>query len=131
MVNDLISDFLSRIKNAQEREEKNVVAPFSRMLLRLADILKEEGFIEGYDLVDEGENQKNISVNLKYINGEPAIRELKRVSKPGIRKYRGYREIKPIKNGLGIAIISTPKGVMTGDKAKKEKVGGEYLCEIF
>ncbi len=130
MITDPIGDFLTRLRNAILREKESVNAPSSRMLESLAKILKEEGFIADFE-VKKGEVQNELSVNLKYVNGMSAIRDLVRVSKPGIRKYRGYKEIKPVKKGLGLAIYSTPKGVMTGDQARKEKVGGEYICDVY
>ncbi len=130
MVNDPIGDFLARIRNAQLRKKETVEISATRMLISIAEILKSENFIESYEVV-KGDVQDVIMIKLKYVNDEPTIRELKRVSKPGIRRYRGYREIKPIKSGMGISIFSTPKGVMTGNEAIKLKVGGEYICEIY
>ncbi len=130
MVTDLISDFLTRIRNAQERKEETLSMPSSRMLVSLAEILKEEGFIADYS-EEKAEPQNILSLTLRYVNGVPAISGLKRVSKPGVRKYFGYREIKPVRHGLGVAIFSTPVGVISGNEAVKQKVGGEYLCYIF
>lgn len=130
MVNDPISDFLTRIRNAQLRKKESIELPSTKMIEKIAEILKSEGFIEDYK-VTETEPQATLSVDLKYVNDVPAIREVVRVSKPGVRKYRGYREIKPVKNGLGISIFSTPKGVVTGKKAVQDKIGGEYLCYVY
>lgn len=130
MVSDPVGDFLTRIRNAQDRKKEIVTVPASNMIVAIADILKNEGFIISYD-VSDSEVQKEVNLTLKYVNNRPAIRSLKRVSKPGIRKYTGYKDIKQIKNGLGLAIFSTPKGVITGEDAIKSKVGGEYICEIF
>ncbi len=130
MVNDPVGDFLTRIRNAQLRKREVVSLPTSRMLESIADILNKEGFIDGFE-INKKEPQSEIEVKLKYVNGVPAIRTLNRRSKPGIRKYRGYREIVKIKSGLGISIYSTPKGVMTGSSAVKERVGGEYICDIY
>lgn len=130
MVNDPIGDFLTRIRNAQERKKETVELPSSKMLEGLATILKEEGFINNFE-VKNSDVQNEIMVSLKYVNGTPAIRSLKRVSKPGLRKYRGYKEIKAIKQGMGINIFSTPKGVLTGKEARNQKVGGEYICDIY
>ena len=130
MSNDPIGDFLTRIRNAQLRKKETVEIPSTSMLVSISEILKQEGFISGYEVAKQ-DVQDNIILRLKYVDSRPTIRELIRVSKPGIRKYRGYREITPIKNGLGISIFSTPKGVMTGNNAVKERVGGEYICEIY
>lgn len=99
------------------------------MLVSVAEILKQEGFIEDYSVL-ENDVQNDLSVKLKYVNGVPAIRELVRVSKPGIRKYLGYRSIRPVKNGLGVAIFSTPVGVISGEEARKQKIGGEFICYV-
>ena len=130
MVSDTISDFLARIRNAQERKQETITLPSSKMLVSLAEILKEEGFIKGFS-VTEQEPQNVLNVELKYVNGIPAITGLNRVSKPGIRKYYGYKNIKPVRHGIGIAIFSTPVGIITGKEAVKQKIGGEYLCFIY
>lgn len=130
MVNDPVGDFLSRIRNAQERKHDTVVVPHTNMIESIAKILKDSQFILDYKIIEK-EPQKEIEVTLKFVNKLPAITVLERVSKPGIRKYRGYKNIKKIKNGLGIAIFSTPMGVVTGDEAVKNKIGGEYICNIY
>lgn len=131
MVNDVIADFLSRIRNAQQRKKETVEVQNTKMLESLAKILKDEGFVNNYEIKEYG-SQRILSIELKYgVNGRPAISELKRVSKPGVRRYRGYKELKPVMNGLGISILSTPKGVMTGKQAIALKVGGEYICDIW
>ncbi len=130
MISDPIADLLARIRNAQERKKDNVTLPSTNMLVAISEILKKEGFILDYK-VEEKEPQNELTIDLKYVNGIPAIRELVRVSKPGVRKYRGYRTIKPIMNGMGVAIFSTPMGVVTGKDAVKSKIGGEYLCYIY
>jgi small subunit ribosomal protein S8 len=112
------------------RKHKRVQLPASRMLVAIAEILKNEGFISQFNLIDT-EPQKTLDIELKYVNGESAIRTLKRVSKPGIRKYVGYKSVPSVMRGLGIAILSTPKGVMTGRKAHAAKVGGEFICTIY
>lgn len=129
MVSDPIGDFLTRLRNASLRRHDEVVVPSTRMIVSIAEILKKEGFINDYK-VTEQKPQNELTVQMKYVNGQPAISELERVSKPGIRRYRGYREIKSVKNGLGIAIFSTPEGLKTGEEAKKEKLGGEYICNV-
>lgn len=128
-VNDPIGDMLTRIRNAIMREHERVSMPASKMLISIAEILKEEGFISDFAIIDT-KPQKNLDIELKYVNGESAIRQLKRVSKPGIRSYVGYRKIPKVMRGLGIAILTTPKGVMTGGKARKSQLGGEILCTI-
>ncbi|MFS8130800.1 MAG: 30S ribosomal protein S8 [Candidatus Dojkabacteria bacterium] len=130
MIIDPIGDFLSRIRNAIERKKETVEIPSSKMLVSVAEILKKEGFIAGFTVKEE-KPQSTLIVELKYINGQSAIRELVRVSKPGIRKYVGYKNVKKIMNGMGIAILTTPNGIVTGDEAKKLKIGGEYLCYIY
>ncbi len=130
MVTDPIGDLLTRIRNAQDRRQEVVIMPTTKLIVSIAEILKKEGFIVNYKVEDK-EPQGELQIQLKYVNGTPAIRELKRISKPGVRRYRGYRTIKTIKNGLGISIFSTPMGVISGEEAVKNKVGGEYLCFIY
>lgn len=130
MIIDPIGDFLSRLRNAIDRKKEYVEIPSSKMLVAVAEILKKEGFITSYK-VEEEKPQSRLVVELKYVNGESAIRELVRISKPGIRNYVGYKNVKKIMSGMGIAILTTPKGVITGEEAKKQKVGGEYLCYVY
>ncbi len=130
MVNDPIADFLTQIRNAQQRKKDEITVKSSKMLESIAAILKEEGFVNDFK-VEENEVQNELVVSLKYVNGEGAIRELARVSKPGIRRYLGYKNIKPVKKGLGVAIISTPMGVISDKKAREHKVGGEYICYVY
>ena len=130
MVNDPLGDLLARIKNAQMRRKQYITLPTSNMINAVVNVLKNEGFIIGFR-IQETEPSNLIEIELKYENKQPVIRELKRVSKPGIRKYKGYKDIKPVKNGLGISIVSTPKGIMTGKDAVESHIGGEILCEIF
>ncbi len=130
MVNDPIADYLTRIRNAQQRLKEAIEVPSTNILVEISKILKEEGFIEDYEMVED-DSRTRLVVKLKYVNNVPAIRELVRVSKPGVRKYRGYKEIKPIMNGLGVSIFSTPKGVVSGTSAVKSKVGGEFLCYVY
>jgi len=130
MTSDPIADLLSRIRNAQLRKKDTISLPSTKMLVAIVEILKREGFIAEYK-VEEAEPQAELTVTLKYVNGTPAFRELVRVSKPGVRKYRGYKSIKPIMNGLGVAIFSTPMGVISGQEAVKSKVGGEYICYVY
>jgi small subunit ribosomal protein S8 len=126
MVNDKVADLLARIRNAQQRKQKELSVPETRMVKAIVEILKTEGYIEDFS-VENG----NILIVLKYIAKKSAITHLERISKPGVRVYKDYQEIPRVLNGLGIGIFSTSKGVMTGKKAKLEKVGGEYLCNIW
>jgi small subunit ribosomal protein S8 len=126
MVNDTIADLLSRIRNANNADKSEVLVSKSKMSLSILEILKKEGYIE--DFKDQ-DNQ--VLVSLKYINKKPAIRILEKVSKPGVRIYMSYQDIPKVINGLGINIFSTSKGIMTGKQARMEKVGGEYLCNIW
>ena len=124
---DPISDMLTRIRNAQKAEHKSVVMPLSKIKLEIAKILKKEGYIEDFKKSDKKEN-KYLEIDLKY---PAAINEIKRISKPGQRVYIKADKIKPVKNGYGISIISTPKGLMTGKEAKKAGLGGEVLLEVW
>ena len=126
MVNDKVADLLARIRNAQQRKIKELTVPTTRMVKAIVEILKSEGYIE-----DFSEEDKDLHVVLKYIEKKPAITHLERISKPGVRIYKDYEKIPRVLNGLGISIFSTSKGVMTGKKAKLEKTGGEYLCNIW
>ena len=130
-MNDRVSDLLARIRNAQLRKAKELSMPSSNMLVAIAEILKKEGFVEDYKVETDKEGAKVLVIKLKYDEGRGAIVGLRRISKPGIRRYIGYRDIKKVLGGLGITIISTPKGVMTGQMARKERVGGELLCEVW
>ena len=131
MVNDPIADFLTRIRNAIARKKESLSVPSSKMLESIAAILKEEQYILDYEVVDDGGVQKELILKLKYVNGVSSITNLTRVSKPGVRIYSGYRDVSRVKYGLGINILTTPKGLMTGKKAKQERVGGELLCKIW
>jgi len=124
---DPISDMLTRIRNAQKAEHKSVIMPLSKIKLEIAKILKKEGYIEELKKSDKKE-KKLLEINLKY---PAAINEIKRISKPGQRVYIKADKIKPVKNGYGISIISTPKGLMTGKEAKKAGLGGEVLLEVW
>ncbi|MCA9380022.1 30S ribosomal protein S8 [Candidatus Dojkabacteria bacterium] len=132
MVNDTIADYLTRVRNAQLRKQEFVTIPSTKLLVAISEILKKSNLIEDFEVSNE-ENlpQQSLIIKLKYFGSEPAMRSLKRISKPGLRKYVNYKEIPKVLNGKGIAIISTPQGVLSGDDAKKTKVGGEYLCEIW
>lgn len=130
MINDTIGDFLTRIRNAVARNKETVEVPSSKMIEAIVKILKEENFIEDFS-VEKDDVQDRMVITLRYVDAKPAIQDLKRISKPGVRRYRGYRDIKPVRHGLGISIFSTPKGVITGEEAAKAKIGGEYICEIY
>ena len=130
MIIDPIGDLLTRIRNGQMRRSAKVRSPNSRLRVRLLDVLQEEGFIRGYAEV-EFKGHKELEIELKYHEGEPVIRELKRVSTPGRRVYSSVDELKPHRQGLGISILSTPQGVMTDQSAREKHVGGEILCQVF
>ncbi|HEX5284463.1 MAG TPA: 30S ribosomal protein S8 [Bryocella sp.] len=128
---DPVADFLTRIRNAHRSRHQKLDAPASRLKTEIARILKEEGYIANYKPVEEN-GQQLLRVYLKYgANNEAAIRDLQRVSRPGCRVYVGKDEIRRVQGGLGISIMTTPKGVMTGRQARREGVGGEILCEVW
>jgi small subunit ribosomal protein S8 len=129
-INDPLGDLLTRIRNAQLRNKSKVSSPSSRLRESVLEVLKAEGYIRGYAVV-EREGRSEIEVELKYFDGEPVIRELERVSKPGRRVYTSVRNLPRINNGLGVAIVSTPKGVMADHDARDANVGGEILCTVF
>ena len=129
-MSDVIADMLTRIRNASNAKHKTVDIPASNMKKSIADILVEEGYIKSYEIVDNG-NQGIIRVTLKYNGKTKVIRGLKRVSKPGLRIYAGYEDMPKVMNGLGIAIVSTSKGIMTDKKARKANVGGEILAFVW
>ncbi len=131
MMTDPISDMLIRIKNALRARHKTVIVPGSKLKLEIARILKDEGYIEDYRVVEE-KPQIKIEIVLKYDDKKrPVIAGIKRVSKPGRRIYRGYRELPRVLDGMGIAIISTSQGIMTDHEARKRRLGGEVICEIW
>jgi len=130
MVTDPIADMLTRIRNAIMAHHDSVIMPASRIKLSIAKILKEEGFITDYTVL-KGKPQRVIKISLKYMNGRPAIAGLERVSKPGLRLYTGRKEIPRVYGGLGVAILSTSKGVMTGQNAWRRNLGGELLCYVW
>jgi small subunit ribosomal protein S8 len=122
---------LTRIRNAQLRRRPKTTTPASNMRTRVLDVLKDEGYIRGYAQVEQKGAHPQIEIELKYNNGEPAIRQIKRVSTPGRRVYSGAKDIPTVFNGLGVVILSTPKGVMSDWRAREENVGGEVLCNVF
>ena len=127
---DPIGDMLARIKNSQLRNHKKVEMPSSNFKMKIADVLKNEGYINGFN-VDKNDNKQVLVFDLKYNSGSPVISVIERVSKPGRRVFSSAQSLPKINNGLGIAIISTPKGVMTDIDARKQKVGGEIICKVF
>jgi len=129
-MNDPLGDLLSRIRNAQMRNKSKVSSPSSRLRESVLEVLKTEGYIRGYAVV-EREGYSEIEIELKYFEGEPVIREIERISKPGRRVYTSVRNLPRINNGLGVAIVSTPKGVMADHAARDANVGGEVLCTVF
>lgn len=128
---DPLGDMLTRIRNAQLRNKSMVSTPASKLRGRVLDVLEEEGYIRGYASVDYDGGRSEFEIELKYYDGSPVIKELRRVSKPGRRVYSSVRDLPTIANGLGVAILSTPKGVMSDSKARDENVGGEVLCSVF
>ena len=130
-VNDPIGDLIARINNAQMRRKGKVVTPGSRLRVSVLDVLKTEGYIRGDASVDHTDGRTELEIELKYFDGEPVIREFSRVSKPGRRVYVAVRNLPRINNGLGVAILSTPKGVMADHEARDANVGGEVLCTVF
>jgi small subunit ribosomal protein S8 len=130
-VNDPIGDMLARIRNAQERGKAKVSVPASRLRERVLEVLQNEGFIRGFATVQQGTAKAEIEIELKYFDGAPVIRELQRVSKPGRRVYASVATLPTVYNGLGISILSTPKGVMSDADARSQNVGGEVICTVF
>ena len=130
-VSDPIGDMLTRIRNAQERGKSKVSSPASRLRERVLEVLQHEGFIRGFATVQQGAGKAEIEIELKYFDGAPVIRELQRVSKPGRRVYASVETLPTVFNGMGISILSTPKGVMSDAEARTQNVGGEVLCTVF
>ena len=127
---DPISDMIARVKNAQSRGHKEVLLDSSKIKLGICKVLESEGYIKNVELVGEQPKQE-IKITLKYFEDLPVIKEFDRASKPGLRKYFSFDQIPPVKGGLGTAIMTTSKGIITSDQAKKEKVGGELICTVF
>tara|TARA_B100000686_G_C16783452_1_gene973558 strand:+ start:1922 stop:2320 length:399 start_codon:yes stop_codon:yes gene_type:complete len=128
---DPIGDMITRIRNAQMRMLNNVKIPGSKFRERILDVLKNEGYIAGYKILSDETNKGKLHVDLKYNNGIPVIREINRVSKPGRRVYARADTIPKIQNGLGLAIVSTSKGIMSDHDARNQKIGGEIICKVF
>lgn len=130
-MSDPIADLLTRIRNAQMAKLPKIVCPSSKSKVAICRVLQDEGYITGFAVTDADNNKSVLTVNLKYFGGNPVIEEIKRESKPGLRIYRGKEELPKNRGGLGIAIISTHKGLMTDKQARAEGVGGEILCTVF
>lgn len=128
MMQDTIADMLTRIRNAQAATKTEVAMPSSKVKVAIAKVLKDEGYIEGYSI--EGDKKPVLTIALKYYAGKPVIDKIVRVSRPGLRVYRKCGELPTVMNGLGVAIISTPKGVLTDRKARSLQVGGEVICLV-
>ena len=130
-VNDPVGDMLTRIRNAQLRRQGTVSTPGSRLRANVLDVLKAEGYIRGYSVTEYGNGRTEFEIELKYFDGEPVIRKIARVSKPGRRVYSSVSAMPRVANGLGITILSTPQGVMADHEAREKNVGGEVLCTVF
>ena len=128
---DPIGDMIARIKNAQQRNHKKIELPSSNFKVKIANVLKSEGFIIDFKVQKKEANKTDLEIDLKYNLGSPVISAIERISKPGRRIFSSASSLPKINNGLGIAIISTPKGVMTDIDARKQKLGGEIICKVF
>lgn len=129
-MSDPIADMLTRIRNAQSAEKASVAMPLSKLKLAIAQVLKDEGYIEDFKVNGEVGNKPTLEIGLKYYAGKPVIERIERVSRPGLRIYKAAREIPQVMNGLGVAIVSTSRGVMTDRKARSTGIGGEVLCIV-
>jgi small subunit ribosomal protein S8 len=129
-MSDPIADMLTRIRNAQLAEKASVSMPSSKLKVAIAAVLKDEGYVEEFAVRQADDGKSNLEIALKYYAGRPVIERIERVSKPGLRIYKGAEDIPRVMNGLGVAIVSTPKGVMTDRKARASRVGGEVLCIV-
>ena len=130
-MNDPIGDMLTRIRNAQMRGKSTVSTPASKLRVWVLDVLADEGYIRGYEKTSSDDGHGAIEISLKYFDGIPVIRELKRISKPGRRVYLGVKDIPQVRQGLGVSIVSTPQGVMSDAIARAKNVGGEVICTVF
>ncbi|MCK8483280.1 30S ribosomal protein S8 [Aliiroseovarius sp. S2029] len=130
-MNDPIGDMLTRIRNSQLRGKSVVSTPASKLRAWVLDVLADEGYIRGYEKGTDERGHPTLEISLKYFDGVPVIRELKRVSTPGRRVYMGVKDIPQVRQGLGVSIVSTPKGVMSDANARNQNVGGEVLCTVF
>ena len=131
MVNDPVGDMLTRIRNGQRARQSRIVSPASRLRADVLDVLKREGYIRGYSSEDVRPGVRILNIELKYSEGEPVIKEINRVSKPGRRVYAKIKELPKVYNGFGVSILSTPRGVMSDNEARAANVGGEVLCRVF
>ena len=129
-LNDPVGDLITRIRNAQMRRRSKLTSPASALRGRVLQVLKDEGYIRDFREI-EAEGRKELEIELKYFEGAPAIHEIQRVSKPGRRVYSAIKDLRLVRNGLGISILSTPKGVMSDQAARDANVGGEVLCEVY
>ena len=130
-LNDPLGDMLTRIRNAQMRNKSKVATPGSKLRANVLEVLQSEGYIRGYSSTELGNGRTEFDIELKYFDGAPVIRGISRVSKPGRRVYASVDKLPRILNGLGVAIVSTPKGVMADHEAREQNVGGEVLCTVF
>ena len=130
-MNDPLGDMLTRIRNAQMRGKSTVRTPASKLRAWVLDVLADEGYIRGYEKAVDDKGHPALEISLKYFDGTPVIREIRRVSKPGRRVYMGVKDIPSVRQGLGVSIVSTPKGVMSDAAARSANVGGEVLCTVF
>ncbi len=129
-LNDPVGDLITRIRNAQMRGRQTVTSPASTLRARLLDVLVEEGYVRGYGEIEK-DGKKELEIQLKYFEGTPVITEISRVSKPGRRVYSSIKDLGLVRNGLGVSILSTPKGVMSDAAARTANVGGEVLCRVY
>ena len=130
-MNDPIGDMLTRIRNAQMRGKSTVSTPASKLRAWVLDVLADEGYIRGYEKTSSTDGHGAIEISLKYFDGVPVIKELRRISKPGRRVYLGVKDIPQVRQGLGVSIVSTPQGVMSDANARAKNVGGEVICTVF
>ena len=130
-INDPLGDLLTRIRNAQMRRKDKVSSPGSKLRANVLDVLKDEGYIRGYSATDFGDGRTEFEIELKYFDGQPAIKQIERVSRPGRRVYADVASVPRVANGLGVIIVSTSKGVMADHVAREQNVGGEVLCRVF
>ena len=130
-MSDPLGDMLTRIRNAQMRKTSKVSTPGSQLRRNVLDVLQAEGYIRGYSTTDYENGRSEFEIELKYFDGEPVIREIERISRPGRRVYASVKNIPRVANGLGVSILSTPKGVMSDAAARDQNVGGEVLCRVF
>jgi small subunit ribosomal protein S8 len=128
-MNDPLGDLLTRIRNAQRRGRSTVTSPSSKLRAHVLEVLQREGYIRGFSEIEK-DGRKELDIELKYYDGAPVISEIRRVSKPGRRVYSAVRDLPLIRNGLGISVLSTPKGVMSDNEARTQNVGGEILCRV-